>query len=63
MSVGWFKDDEFGLPVFIPDLNNELKPIMSYDIRGFEHNLKGAVVIYEHPPDRIPKPTFKKIII
>ena len=60
MSVGWFKDDEFGLPVFIPDLNNELKPIMSYDIRGFEHNLKGAVVIYEHPPDRIPKPTFKK---
>lgn len=62
MSVGWFREDDNGSPVFVQDTTNTLKPILTYDTRAFENNLKGAVVIYEHPPEVIPTPSYKKTL-
>lgn len=38
--------------------NNELIPIRTYNIDEYKGNLKGAIVIYEHPPDELPEAKF-----
>lgn len=35
------------------------KPILTWDFKQHEGNLEGKIIIYEHPPDVIPSPTFK----
>ena len=34
------------------------KPILTWDFKQHEGNLQGSIVVYEHPPDVIPNPTF-----
>lgn len=38
--------------------DNELIPIRTYNIDEYKGNLKGAIVIYEHPPDELPEAKF-----
>lgn len=40
--------------------NEDLKPITTFNIDIHRGNLKSGIVIYEHPMDFIPNPTFKK---
>lgn len=42
------------------DLYNKLKPILSTNLDSYKNNLKGAVVCYEAPEEKIPNPTQKR---
>lgn len=42
------------------DLRDKLKPILSTNLDGYKHNLKGACVFYESPEEKIPTPTHRK---
>lgn len=44
---------------WINDLKGIYKPIVSYNTDRYT-DLRGAVVIYEHPPDNIPEPTYRR---
>lgn len=34
--------------------------IQTMNLDQYKHNINGAIVIYEHPPDMIPNPTYRK---
>jgi len=36
------------------------KPITTFDLKKYSGYIEGSIVIYEHPADNIPDPTFKK---
>ena len=44
---------------FINDLKGTYTPIVSYNIDRY-NDLRGALVVYEHPPENIPDPTYKR---
>lgn len=45
---------------FVPHKDRLHKPIFDYSLKKHNGNLRGSVVVIEHPVDSIPNPTFKK---
>lgn len=60
-SIGELEWEEGGLSViWKEDLHRKKKPIIKLNLDTYKGNITGSVVIYEHPVDRIPNPTYKK---
>lgn len=57
-SLEWNKNKDGVL--WVEDINRKKKPIRTLNLDSYRGDLTGAIVIYEHPPDNIPNPTFRK---
>jgi len=62
-SIGQLKWDSDRTSVtWEEDTKRKLKPINNLSLDSYKGNINGAIVVYEHPPDYIPSPTFRKSI-
>lgn len=53
-------DQDKSVVVWKEDIARKLKPITTLNLDSLRGDINGAIVIYEHPPDRIPNPTYKR---
>lgn len=58
-SIGWLEYDKNKNVFWVPDDGRAI-PITTYNLDKYRNNLRGAIVVYEHPPENIPKPTYKR---
>jgi len=42
------------------DVHRKIKPITTLNLDSYKGDIAGCVVIYEHPPEDIPNPSFRK---
>lgn len=45
---------------WVEDVSRKMKPIISLNLDSYKSDMTGAIVIYEHPIENIPKPTHYK---
>lgn len=55
-----YTDKEKNQVKWIPDLENKKRPILTYNLDQYNHDYTSAIVVYEHPPEIIPDPTYKR---
>lgn len=46
--------------IWVEDIQRKKKPIVTLNLDSYRGDIHGAIVVYEHPPERIPNPTYKK---
>lgn len=61
-SKGWleYEDKEKKSVRWVPDIENRIIPILTYNLDQYKLNYTSGIVIYEHPPEYIPDPTFRR---
>jgi hypothetical protein len=61
-SIGTLHYDpqERNRTVWEEDLSRRSKPITTMNLDSLQGQINGSIVVYEHPPDRIPSPTYKR---
>jgi hypothetical protein len=60
-SIGWleYTDNTKRAVTWREDFSRtQVKPISTINLDAYQGNIEGGIVIYEHPPDEIPSPTY-----